>query len=415
VAYLCELYPSRSETWVHHEVRELQALGAEVHVFASFPRPDVASDEWPELMEHATYLAERSWLDLLQGLAALMRPAVLGPYIGAAVSDAPGWRAKLHLLRNLYWLAALLPSIRTFAPDVCFVHLAGARSNMALLLELAEGIPFVVKTHSGDIFERQSLFRLTTQRCAALYTISQYNVGFMEHHHDDADLSRVSVHGCGIPLDTFAFAPSAAPPDPPLLLSVGRLVGMKGFHVLIRAAAILAERDVEFRLAIVGEGEEHAALADLVRELGVGSRVTLQGYAPPERVRALLAEASLFVLGCVWNRVKQDQDGIPVALMEAMAVGVPVVSTRLSGIPELIDDGRNGWLADPDDATALAAAIERGLETSGDARLALLRAARETIEARHDIRRLTRDLHDRLVRLVSERSPATPLGKSTRA
>jgi colanic acid/amylovoran biosynthesis glycosyltransferase len=404
VAYLCELYPSRSETWVHHEVRELRALGAEVQAFATFPRPEVASSEWPELMEHATYLAERSFGELLRGFVALLRPTVLGPYLRGAFTDAPGLRAKLHLARNLYWLAGLLPAIRAFEPDVCVVHLAGARSNMALLLELSDGVPFALKTHSGDVFERQNLFRLTTQRCAALLTISHYNVEFMQRHHPDADLSRVAVHACGIPLDTFAYAPCPSPPEPPLLLSVGRLVGMKGFHVLVRAASLLRERGVACRVTIVGEGEEHAALSALVRELDIGDRVTLEGYGSPERVRELLPEASLFVLGCVWNPKKRDQDGIPMVLMEAMAVGVPVVSTRLSGIPELIEEGRSGWLAEPDDPAALANAIERGLAVSADERLAVQRAARATIEERHDIRLLTHDLHERLQRLVAERA-----------
>jgi glycosyltransferase involved in cell wall biosynthesis len=402
VAYLCEIYPSRSETWVHHEVRDLRALGAEVHTFATFPRPEVASSEWPELMDHTTYLAERSFGELLRGSAALLRPRVLGPYLRGALTDAPGLRAKLHLARNLYWLAGLLSAIRAFAPDVCVVHLAGARSNMALLLELCDGVPFVLKTHSGDVFERQSLFRLTTQRCAALLTISRYNVEFMQQHHPDADLSRVAVHACGIPLDTFAFTPNPSPPAPPLLLSVGRLVGMKGFHVLVRAAALLRDRGVASRVVIVGEGEEHAALSALVRELDIGDRVTLEGYGPPERVRELLSEASLFALGCVWNPKKRDQDGIPMVLMEAMAVGVPVVSTRLSGIPELIEEGRTGWLAEPDDPAALADAIERGLAASGDERLAVLRAARATIEQHHEIRGLTRDLHERLQKVVAD-------------
>ena len=130
----------------------------------------------------------------------------------------------------------------------------------------------------------------------------------------------------------------------------------KGHHVLIRAAAALRDRGIDFRLTIVGEGPERERLEDLVRELGLDGRVWLPGAEPPEHVRERLLAADLFVLACT-TAANGDLDGIPISLMEAMAIGVPVVSTRLSGVPELIEDGEEGLLSEPDDTAGLADAI----------------------------------------------------------
>jgi colanic acid/amylovoran biosynthesis glycosyltransferase len=175
-------------------------------------------------------------------------------------------------------------------------------------------------------------------------------------------------------------------------MSVGRLVRMKGFDVLLRASRILLNREFQHRVVILGDGPERNKLERLRGRLSLDEVVELKGHASPNEVRKMLRTAALFVLPAIWDPIDGTQDGVPVALMEAMALGVPVVSTTISGIPELIQDGVNGLLVAPNDADALAQQIKYGCEMSGDARVEMLRRARQKIETDHDIETLTAHL-----------------------
>jgi colanic acid/amylovoran biosynthesis glycosyltransferase len=152
--------------------------------------------------------------------------------------------------------------------------------------------------------------------------------------------------------------------------------------VLVEAVAQLVRDGTTLRCEIVGEGALRPRLERLIRRLGVGELVTLRGALSPDATRRRIAEADLFVLGCV-RAANGDMDGIPVALMEAMAAGTPVVSTRLSGIPELVGDREHGLLAEPGDVTSLAAALK---ETVADPEAARRRsrAAAAVVQERFD-------------------------------
>jgi glycosyltransferase involved in cell wall biosynthesis len=169
-----------------------------------------------------------------------------------------------------------------------------------------------------------------------------------------------------------------------LLLGVGRLDPIKGFDVLIEALALLAGRGMQFRCRIIGEGSERAALAARIARHGLADRVELAGARGQVEVQAALHEATIFALPCVVG-ADGNRDGIPVAMMEAMAAGLPVVSTRVSGIPELIGEGEGLLVAERDPA-ALADALARLL---GDAALRerLAGAARRKIEHEFDARK----------------------------
>jgi len=173
-------------------------------------------------------------------------------------------------------------------------------------------------------------------------------------------------------------------------LSVAALREKKGHHILIRAAGILRDREIPFRLVIVGEGPERERLEALVAECGVIEYVELAGAASAEQVAERLGVADVFVLACT-TAANGDLDGIPISLMEAMAVGVPVVSTHQSGIPELIEDGRSGRLVEPNDPEGLADAIA-GVLLDPSAASRFAGEARRTVEERHDVKACVRRL-----------------------
>jgi glycosyltransferase involved in cell wall biosynthesis len=188
-------------------------------------------------------------------------------------------------------------------------------------------------------------------------------------HHAD----RIHVVRCGIDGDAWRSLERRI--EPGLILSVGALREKKGHHVLIEACARLRDEDIPFSCEIVGEGSERGRLERDIGRFGLGSRVRLLGAMSPEETRARYVRAEIFALPCVVAE-NGDLDGVPIVLMEAMMAGIPCVSTRLSGIPEIIEDGASGLLADVDDAPGLTKHLA-ALLGDADRRAALGRGGQE--------------------------------------
>jgi glycosyltransferase involved in cell wall biosynthesis len=217
-------------------------------------------------------------------------------------------------------------------------------------------------------------------------TISEYNKRLLASYGGDP---KTHVIHCGVDPARYRFR-ERPPASPFSILSVASLQPYKGLRHLVDACALLRDRGQAFRCTIVGGGELHAALSSQVAELGLGAHVSLVGPQPQERVTELLAQADVFALPSIITRAGK-MEGLPVALMEALAVGVPAVATNISGVPELIRDGETGLLVEPGDAVQLAAAIER--TTADPARAAeRARAGRALVEAEFDLTRNVRQL-----------------------
>jgi colanic acid/amylovoran biosynthesis glycosyltransferase len=207
---------------------------------------------------------------------------------------------------------------------------------------------------------------------------------------------KVRVFRMGVALDTFEFRPRRAEGAPVSLLSVGRLVEKKGFEFGLRAFAGALHAHPGLRYDIAGDGPLREPLERLARELGLAERVRFHGRLLRSEVEQLRRRANILLAPSVTDG-EGDQEGIPVVIMEAMASGIPVISTRHSGIPELVVDGETGLLAPERDAPALVAALDRLLaESELSERLA--RAARERVAALHDQARL----NDELAQLLGE-------------
>jgi glycosyltransferase involved in cell wall biosynthesis len=182
---------------------------------------------------------------------------------------------------------------------------------------------------------------------------------------------------------------------PPLILSVGRLVEKKGFSDLIEACRALRERGIAFTCEIVGDGPLDAVLQEQIRACGLQEAVCLLGPRSQTEVRQLLAESHIFVLACVPEQ-GGGSDNLPTVVMEAMMCGLPVISTTLAGVPEMITSGENGLLVGPRNPRALAAAIEQLLVSSEQASQ-LARHAGETAREKFHLSTTTRSLKHLLV------------------
>lgn len=223
-------------------------------------------------------------------------------------------------------------------------HFAHVPTDIAMYASLLSGVPFSFTSHANDLFERGWLLLEKVSRAKFAATISEYNRDYLVSM--GCKRSAIHIVRCGVDSRRFSAATGGEISPPFRIGTIGRLVEKKGFDVLLQAAAQLRLKDVSFTLSIVGSGPLENDLHSLCLSLGLDDITEFQGAMANEEVPIWLQELDLFVLPCQQDE-NGDQDGIPVVLMEAMLSGIPVVSTNISGIPELIFDGMEGLLVKP--------------------------------------------------------------------
>lgn len=393
IAYLAPELGAVTSTFVHREIRQLRRFGITVTCFSTHhPKDCVVSDEAEPFLSETTFLYKASLLHMAQstlrqlarGPAHFMRVAATAAR-DAVVGKAPSITDRLKLFWHLGRACLLAERLRQCGATHVHAHFAHVPTSIAMYAAMLSGKSFSFTAHANDIFERGALLKEKVRRAAFVVCISEYNRLFLIER--GCDPARLCVVRCGIDLTDYIRRKPTPRSGPVMILSVGRLVEKKGIGVLVRALRILKARGVAFRCKIVGEGPLGNSIREQIHAASLEDTVELLGSRPQEEVKALFAEADLFVLPCV-IAAGGDRDGIPVVLMEAMALGVPVISTAVSGIPELIYDGKNGLLAEAGNSVSLAETITSLIENPAlAARLA--EEARRTVEADYELARNT--------------------------
>ncbi|HMQ30935.1 MAG TPA: glycosyltransferase family 4 protein, partial [Chloroflexaceae bacterium] len=252
----------------------------------------------------------------------------------------------------------------------------------AFIIHRLAGIPYSFTAHGSDLHVERRMLREKVEEAAFVVTISNYNRELIAQECGGRHRDKVKVIHCGV--DTGVFTPVARRAEGPVsLLCIGTLHEVKGQTYLIEACRLLRERKLDVVCRFVGDGEDRAMLQAQIEQAGLGGRVELLGRRTREQIAALLADTDIVVTPSVPTKGGK-REGIPVVLMEAMASGVAVVASGISGIPELVEHERGGLLVPPRDAAALAAAIER---LAGDAELRerLGQAGREKVLREFDL------------------------------
>jgi glycosyltransferase involved in cell wall biosynthesis len=387
LAYVAYAFPVLTQTFTVREVAALRRRGVDVDVFAV--RGDAAARLDPESAEESARATRLSGGEAAAAALAWLvrRPlrflATLATCLSGGYRDqalACRLRAPFHFVCGAA-LASRLAADGGFG--AIHAQFLDAGSTVAYVASRLLDMPFSVANHTAY---NPFLLRAKARRARRLVSISEYDRGLLVRECGPSVEGKTAVSRVGIaPAE---WAETKRVPETGRVLSVGALREKKGHDVLLRAAALLAARERMVTVRIVGAGPEEASLRSLAASLGVDA--TFLGAASPSTVREEMSRAAAFALACRVAR-NGDLDGIPVALMEAMAAGVPVVSTRLSGIPELVEDGVCGLLAAPGDPASLADALERLL---ADAPLAasLATAARRRVAELHDIERTSAEL-----------------------
>ena len=358
IAYVLKKFPRASETFILNEILALQRHGVDVTVF-SLNRPDdgVFHKGLAELQRPVIYLPVRksdAWLTQLRThrhLLAAAQTALFGEFADLLAAGRPdlwqvlGYGLDLALLCRQHGIQHL------------HAHFATVAAYAARAAAAVTGLPFSVTCHAKDIYRDgivPSHFQSLLRASSFVVTVCEANRAWIETQlavDTKLDL-RVLYNG----VDTAAFHPRfRKPPERPTVLAIGRLVEKKGFAVLLDALGHLRDANCRPRCVIIGDGEERAKLEAQVLSLQLDN-VEFVGMRNHEEVREAIHSATVMALPCI---IGQDgnRDALPTVLLEALAAGLPVVSTAIGGVEEIVDHGRAGLLVRAGDSVALAESL----------------------------------------------------------
>ena len=384
VAYLLSRYPAVSHTFLLHEVLGLRRLGIEIDC-ASINSPDRAPTDLPPLEAAETrrtlYVKATGVVGAAFALLETLvrRPAVIARGVRTVFSVK-----RCTLRQRSYWLFYLVEAIlvgrwmRQRSLGHLHVHFGGPVASVGMLTAAAWKLPYSLTIHGPEELLDVSAYHLREKIGEARFVvcISDFCRSQLLAISPPESWHKFLTVRLGI--DPEALLPRHAPPRAiPELVCIGRLVAEKGHRILLDALLLLRQQGISLRTTFVGDGPERAALEDFIAEHSLADSVTLLGALPHSAALERVRDADIFALSSF-------AEGVPVALMEAMAFEVPCVSTTVAGIPELIRSGVDGILVPPANAAALAEALSR-LAADPELRSSIGASARERVKAAYNL------------------------------
>jgi colanic acid/amylovoran biosynthesis glycosyltransferase len=353
-AYLFERFPSFTQTFTVREVQGVAARGLPPRVY-SIRRPEgEPPQDFPSaIREIVRYLPETS--EMREEIRRLKDEKKLPKPVAKALRqlNESGDTADKTRFYEAAWLGLRL---REEGIHHVHVHFAGIAARTAYWMKQLYGIAFSVTAHANDFFVKGD-YKITLEdlvrEAAFIVHVSDYGRAEMADVFPKWAGKMLTVYN-GLDLNDYALPEGVRPAEPPLILSVGRLIEKKGFADLIAACALLRDQGLHFQCAIAGDGPLHEALADQITRAGLGNQVRLLGNQPQAEIRRLLAACRCFALACA-TEPDGGKDNLPTVITEAMAFAKPTVSTTLAGVPEQVIHGQTGLLSAPGDVPALAA------------------------------------------------------------
>lgn len=425
IGYVLKRFPTLSQTFILNEVLGLEQQGVPLEIFSlerplEEPRhgglkkvhtpvtylPEDGLSEWPigEGRYGEGTFQERPFKEWFQGDRRKRIPELFAfPHVLTKltkqvrkVEEFLVFAAQVKAIPQAMALAALakLKGVEHF-----HAHFGQEATTVAMLASRLTGIPYSFTAHAYDIYDDlrvdQELLKEKVRQARFVVTVCDHNRRVLTTLCGQKVARKIIRIYNGIDIAQFRPDPSVAR-QPGLILAVGRLVVKKGFRDLVRACRFLQDNETSFKCLIVGEGEERDRLNQQIAALGLQDRVTLLGPQTQEHVLKLMREAAVLVLPCVVSP-SGNQDGLPSVLIEALAVGLPAISTTLSGVPEIIEHGRTGLLIAPGDSMSLASAIEQVFGNPA-LRERLARAGLRKVKGQFDIRNTVTALWSHLSR-----------------
>lgn len=403
VGYVVKMFPRVSETFIINEILELERQGIDLTIYTLMPPDNPITHAFadgvrsPVVCVHVTF-REAPWTVFAAHARWLFRRPIRYSRMAVRALVSRDHERRLRFAQTLLLARAVhCDGIRHLHAG--FLH---APATVVSKMHRLAGTPYSAAAHGQDLYRPDpEELRRKLGRARFVMTCTDYNRRYLESLLG-AERVRHAYHG--VDLERFRFGPHATD-QPPVVLSVARLVPKKGLDTLIESCALLHRRGRVFSCHLVGTGELEDDLRAMVRSRGLEDFVLFEGPLEQQAVREWYHRATLLVLPC---RIMPDgnRDGLPNVIVEAAASGLPIVSTPVSGIPELVRHEETGLLVEPSDSAALAGAIERLLDDA-ELRERLRTSARRIVEERFDQRRTTKAVGDEL-RSVLEGSEPIP-------
>jgi glycosyltransferase involved in cell wall biosynthesis len=354
-AYLLKKFPVFAQTFIAREVEGIERHGRHPALYALKTAAPSDQEGFAELRERVRLVPSGAALTI-----DILRAGFSGK-LPASAFFFGAWVGRERRRREAFWLG---PRLRAAGIGHVHVHFVGPAARTAWWLRRYFGISYSITAHANDFLSgddsNPGIGRVLGD-ADFVVAVSDYSRDLLAARFPGARVVRVYN---GMRFDN---ALPAEPAAPPRLVAVGRLVEKKGYPVLIEACALLKHRGIGYRCEIIGEGPLESDLRNRIASLGLGDQVQLAGPRTQPEIRRSLATASVFVLPCVVEK-SGGMDVLPTVITEAMAAGLPVVSTRLAGIPEMVVEGKTGFLLPPGDAVALAEALQSLLAHPAQAR-----------------------------------------------
>ena len=384
IAYLINTYPMPSQTFVRREIAVIEALGLTVLRYAvrAWDSPLIDPSDLAEAERTRTILGV-GWMSLLGSMlrTAVSRPRkffrALATLRSLSRASARGWLTHMAYLAEA---CVLLGWLKTGGVTHLHVHFGTNSTTVALLCRLLGGPPYSFTVHGPEEFDQPLAYSLTTKirHAAFVVAVSSFGRSQLWRWAEFRDWEKVHIVRCGVD-PTFLSTPPSPPSSLPRFVNIGRLVEQKGQLLLVEAAARLRDLGRECELVLIGGGTLRPVLEARIRELDLGATVKLVGWMTGEQVRQELFAARALVL-------PSFAEGLPVVIMESLALGRPAISTYIAGIPELVRPNETGWLVPAGDAEALAKAMIEVLDTPLDQLERMGRAGAARVAQDHDVR-----------------------------
>jgi glycosyltransferase involved in cell wall biosynthesis len=383
IANLTSAYARASDTFIRGQVEQLRTLGFIIHTF-SIQRPEgrelVGEEIRREHMATEFVLAAGIVQLVLAWLRAVLRSPrrALAAVVLAVRIGTPGVKGRLWPLAYLLEAAYLAERLLVKRVEHLHNHIGEGSASVAMLVSVLSDLPFSMTIHGPGEFDRPTLLALREKIHRAEFTVAVSEFGRSQLYRwcDRADWPKIHVVHCGLD-GSFLNAGSTAIPEARRLVCVGRLAEQKGPLLLVEAAKQLAAEGLVFELVLVGDGPLRRPIEELIAQFGLQEQIRLRGWRTAEGVREEILQARALVL-------PSFAEGLPVVIMEALALGRPVISTYVAGIPELVIPGVCGWLVPSGSVEALATAMREVLTAAVSDLEQLGRAGAARVSRRHD-------------------------------
>lgn len=387
IAYILSQFPETHETFILREILELKRNNVQLSLFSLKKCRDKIIHPQAKFLIKETHYSPLifSWnIFKAKMFFVFTKPIKLFSVFFYLIKH--NFTSPKLLAKTL----GVLPISMSFAKkiheqqiDHIHAHWATIPTTSAIIISRLTGIPFSFTAHAWDIFIDQTMLREKVKKSRFVFTCTGYNKNYLDSLLSEEDSNKIILNYHGIDFEKLEIPEKNQEPN--LIFSIGRLCEQKGFPYLIKACKILKEKRINIQCIVVGEGPDRPDLERLIADEGLNDIVKLKGIRPHSEIFKLFAKTELFVLPCVISQ-NGDRDGIPNVLIESLAVGTPVISTDVSGVPEIIINEKTGLAVPPRDEKSLADAII-SLLGNNEKQNIFTKNGRKLVEEKFDIKK----------------------------